>query len=73
MNQCEQIIEYLKTNTWIDPMTALREIGTMKLATRISELKERGYNFKDEVVYYQNYLGQEKHYKRYSLKDKEND
>lgn len=39
MNQTDQILAVLKERGAISPMTALKEIGCMRLAARISELR----------------------------------
>lgn len=68
MSICNDILEYLKENEWIDSMVALREFQTTSLAQRIYDLKLLGYQFEDQMVYYENFKGVEKHHKRYRLK-----
>ena len=43
-----QIIVKLAKKRWISPLDAFKEGGCMKLATRISELRRRGYIFMDK-------------------------
>ena len=45
MNQYERIIKYLDDFGSISPMEAFRDLGITKLATRISEMSRRGYEF----------------------------
>ena len=40
--QRQDIIKALKTG-WITPLDALKRAGTMKLATRVGELRQQGY------------------------------
>ena len=40
--QKQDIIKALKTG-WISPLDALKQAGTMKLATRVGELRQQGY------------------------------
>ena len=45
--QRQLIIECLKKG-WISPLDALKYAGTMKLATRVGELKREGYLILDK-------------------------
>ena len=45
MNQHERIDKYLDDFGSISPMEAFRDLGITKLATRISEMSRRGYQF----------------------------
>ena len=45
--QRQLIIECLKKG-WISPLDALKYAGTMKLATRVGELKAQGYMILDK-------------------------
>lgn len=40
--QCERVLKYMEDFGEIDTMTAIRELGCMRLASRISDLKRRG-------------------------------
>ena len=67
-SQKEQILEYLKEHGSINPLEALKEIGCMRLATRIWELKnEDGYPIRAEMEFYKNSKGEQKHYAKYVL------
>ena len=41
--QCQKILEYMKRFGSITQLDALRDIGCMRLASRISDLKYQGY------------------------------
>lgn len=45
MNQYERIDKYLDDFGSISPMEAFHDLGITKLATRISEMSKRGYQF----------------------------
>ena len=45
MTQRNLILKALKK--WCSPLDALREAGTMKLATRVGELRLAGYKIQD--------------------------
>lgn len=47
MNQKDLIIKCLKRG-WKSPIDALKEAGTMKLATRVGELRLEGFEIKDK-------------------------
>lgn len=42
LTQCGRIKKYLLSHREIDQMTALVELGIMRLASRISEMRKRG-------------------------------
>ena len=46
MSQKTKIIECLRGG-WKSPLDALKEAGTMKLATRVGELRHAGYKIDD--------------------------
>lgn len=46
--QRTKIILCLRQGKWISPLDALREAGTMKLATRVGELRAAGYLIEDK-------------------------
>ena len=50
MNQADQVLEVLKLRGAITPMTALRELGVMRLAARALELRQLGYPIQTEMV-----------------------
>ena len=43
MTQTEKIIEYIQENGSITPLDALKEIGCMRLASRMCDIKKMGY------------------------------
>lgn len=70
MKQCERVVNYIKEFGSISPLEAFRDLGITKLATRVSELKKEGINFKQEYIKTQNRFGEPVHYMRYWLEEK---
>ena len=64
MSQNIAILEYLKSGHTLTGLEALKLFGTMKLASRISELRDEGHNIQDELICDEK---TRKHYKRYWL------
>jgi hypothetical protein len=69
MTQREQIIDYLHQFGSITPMEAFADLGITKLATRISEMRKDGKEFKIESVKSTNRFGKTVRYAKYSLKE----
>lgn len=63
-----QIMRHLKENGSITQLEALREYGIMRLASRISELKQRGEPIERVMRAAQNKYGETVHYAEYKLK-----
>lgn len=43
MTQCDRVLEYMREFGSITPLEAIRDIGCMRLASRIADLRERGF------------------------------
>lgn len=43
MTQCDKVLHYMRTFGSITPLEALSDIGCMRLASRISDLRQQGY------------------------------
>lgn len=67
MTHKDMILELLRTGQWISPMDAFRECGTMKMATRISELRRDGYAIETQYVPYINRCGKKMYHNEYRL------
>lgn len=63
----ELIIAYLMQFGSITQLEALRDLGCMRLASRISDLKRMGYNILSDTVTVKNRYGDNCHVKRYRL------
>lgn len=49
-SQCNMIAEYMKKGYSITSLEALQRFGCMRLASRIWDLRERGYNIGKKIV-----------------------
>lgn len=58
----------METHDGITQYEALNELGCMRLASRISDLKKEGYIIASETVGVKNRYGETCYVKRYSLK-----
>lgn len=67
--QCDLILDYMKQFGSINPLQALQDIGCFRLASRISDLRKRGYLIISARVHYKNRLGEAKHFNEYRLKE----
>lgn len=70
MTQREAIINYITEFGSITPMEAFADLGITKLATRISEMRKDGQEFKIETVKSKNRYGKTVHFAKYSFLDK---
>ena len=69
--QNERIIDYIKRFGSITQFEALRDLGVMRLASRISDLKRLGYPVVSERIVVKNRYGEECRIKRYKLRGEE--
>lgn len=65
--QNERVLSYIEEYGSITQLEALNDLGVMRLASRISDLKRKGYNIKSESVTIKNRYGEKCSIKRYSL------
>lgn len=70
--QNERIIEYIKYFGSITQFEAFRDLGVMRLASRISDLKRNGYPIVSKIEKVKNRFGEVCRIKRYSLKGEDN-
>ncbi len=71
MTQCEKILDYIRLNGSITPIDALREFGCMRLASRINDLKNQGYNIVSKIEINKNRYGDTVRFARYTIKENE--
>ncbi len=67
--QNERIIAYLKKHGKINPMQALRDLSVMRLASRISELRDMNAPIEKEMKTTVNQFGEHVRYAEYKLLD----
>lgn len=65
--QAERILDYMEQFGSITQYDALKDLGVMRLASRISDLKKQGIPIKSEMETAQNRFGENCYIKRYSL------
>lgn len=65
--QCKRLIQYLKEYKSITQLDALRELGIMRLASRMTELKKNGIPFKKEMVTVKNRYGEPVSFAKYTM------
>ena len=71
MTQREAILKYIQDFGSITPMEAFGDLGVTKLATRISEMRKDGMQFKIETVKTKNRYGKTVHFAKYSFPKEE--
>lgn len=67
MTQNERILRHLQEVGAISPLTAWREHGVYRLASRISDLKKQGHNIQKKMVKTTNKYGEAVSFAEYSL------
>ena len=68
-SHCEQIVDYMERFGSINPLQALQDIGCFRLASRISDLKKKGYPIISKRVNYINRFGEAKHFNEYRFEE----
>lgn len=69
--QNKRILDYINEFGSITQLEALKELGVMRLASRISDLKRQGYPITSEVEAVKNRYEEVCHIKRYRLQESE--
>lgn len=67
VTQCERIIQYIDENGSINQMEALREIGCMRLASRMCDIKKMGYPVRRTMEVSKNRYGEPVHFAKYFI------
>lgn len=68
MTQKDMILDILRTDGNIDPLTALRECGCFRLSGRILELRQEGYDIATVMTPNINRWGKRVSYATYFLR-----
>ena len=66
MTQCERILKYMDDFGSITALEAMQDLGIMRLASRICDLKKQGYIIKKEYIKKINRYGEPVHIAKYS-------
>lgn len=69
MTQCERGIQYMREYGSINAIEALRDLGCMRLASRISDLRRQGYPIESKTESVKNRYGEKCYIKRYMVRD----
>ena len=67
--QAQRVLDYIKEFGSITQIEALRDLGVMRLASRITDLRRQGVRIKSVTDTVKNRYGESCHIKRYSLKE----
>jgi hypothetical protein len=70
--QAQRVLDYIDTFGSITQLEALKDLGVMRLASRISDLKKQGYPIQSETITVQNRFEEDCYIKRYSLRGEQN-
>ena len=66
--QCERVLDYMNTFGSITQIEAYNDLGVARLASRINDLKKKGYVIVGEQEAVKNRFNETCYIKRYSLK-----
>lgn len=67
--QIDRIYQYMKDFGSITQLEAIKDLGVMRLASRISEMRKNGIAIIRETETGKNRYGEDTHYARYRLED----
>lgn len=67
LTQAQRVLDYMEEFGSITQFDALKDLGVMRLASRISDLKRDGYQVSSKVDPVKNRWGQTVRIKRYTL------
>jgi hypothetical protein len=67
MTQTDRVLWYMRFYGGITALEAMADLGIMRLASRISDLRKRGIAIKSRMVPVKNRFGQTVYVKRYEL------
>ena len=71
--QCDKVLEYMKTFGSITQLQALQDIGCMRLASRISDLRYQGYAIGRRIKTSKNRYGDSVSFAEYYLEEDNNE
>ena len=67
--QSERVLEYIEEFGSITQLEALKDLGVMRLASRISDLKKLGYPISSNIEAVKNRFGENCYIKRYRMEE----
>lgn len=72
VKQTERVLSYIREFGSITQLDALRDLGVMRLASRISDLRREGYAITGKIEPVKNRYGENCYIKRYTEGAREN-
>lgn len=69
MSQCNLVLDYMRQFGSITQLEAIRDIGCMRLASRINDLRERGYAIGRRMKTSKNRYGKDVSFAEYYLEE----
>lgn len=67
--QCKRLLDYMRGGGKVTSLDALSEFGIARLASRVSDLRKRGYPVMSEWVEVENRFGERVRVKRYWMEE----
>lgn len=71
MTQCERIIKYMRDFGSINPLQAMADLGVMRLAARVSDLRDQGHEIDRRIVSGKNRYGEPVYFAEYRLMEEQ--
>lgn len=65
--QCQRILQYIDDNGSITQVEALRELGCMRLASRMCDIKKMGYPVRRTMEVSKNRYGEPVRFAKYTI------
>ena len=70
MTQCERVLKYMQDFGTINPLQAMGDLGVMRLAARVGDLRREGHQISRRMVAGKNRYGEAVSFAEYRLEDK---
>lgn len=67
--QCDRILQYMRDFGSISQLEAMRDLGVMRLAARVADLKEDGHTITRKMVKKKNRYGEPVSFAEYRLEE----
>lgn len=67
--QNQRVLDYIEETGGITQLEALNELGVMRLASRVSDLRKRGHRITSKMIPVKNRYGETCYIKRYMMED----
>lgn len=67
--QTDRVLDYIREFGSITQLEALQDLGVMRLASRVSDLKRQGYPIEGRIEAVKNRYGEKCYIKRYTVRE----